>query len=87
MNWARLFGHLRHRYRNHKSVRQGLNRAAGVVSWFDTLMPNFFRKISSARQSDLRKRGLLIQVQQTLSAFDPVFASPNNLGAFALCCC
>jgi hypothetical protein len=60
MNCARLVGHLGRCYRNHKAVQIGLNRAAGVVSWFDTLVPNFFRKISSARQSDLRKRGLLI---------------------------
>jgi hypothetical protein len=53
MNQPGLFGHLGRRYRNHKAVQIGQNRAAGVISWFDTLMPNFFRKISSARQSDL----------------------------------
>jgi len=42
MNWARLFGHLGRCYRNHKAVRIGLNRPAGVISWFGTLMLNFF---------------------------------------------
>jgi hypothetical protein len=71
MNWARLFGHLRHRYRNYKSVRQRLNRKAGVISWFDTLSPNFFRKISSARQSYLCKRGLFASSSRKPVSFSP----------------
>jgi hypothetical protein len=31
MNWARVFGRLGHCYHNHKAVRTGLNRPAGVI--------------------------------------------------------
>jgi hypothetical protein len=63
MNWARLFGHLGRCYRNHKAVRIGLNRPAGAISWFDTLMPNFCRKISSARQSDFAQARIESRIQ------------------------
>ena len=47
-----------------ESSPEGLNRAAGAISLFDTLMPNLLRKISSARQSDLPQARTVDSIQK-----------------------